>query len=63
MRNDDELHSIPVVAVTASTHRARGVHTVKKPFAGSGLLEAAKFYCGTMAGPSATLATAPGGVS
>ena len=50
MRNDDDLVDIPVVAVTASMHRAEGVHTVKKPFAGSGLLEAAKFYCGPMAG-------------
>jgi CheY-like chemotaxis protein len=49
MRNDDELTNIPVVAVTASVHRAHGVHTVKKPFAGSGLLEAAKLYCGPMA--------------
>jgi len=63
MRNDDELNDIPVVAVTASMHRARGVHTVKKPFAGSGLIEAAKFYCGTMANSSGTMATAPGGVS
>ena len=63
MRNDDELNDIPVVAVTASMHRARGVHTVKKPFAGSGLLEAAKFYCGTVASPSASLGTAPGSVS
>jgi CheY-like chemotaxis protein len=63
MRNDEELNAIPVVAVTASMHRARGVHTVKKPFAGSGLIEAAKFYCGTMANPSATMATAPGGIS
>jgi two-component system OmpR family response regulator len=46
MRKDDELNAIPVVAVTASVHRARGVRTVKKPFAGSGLLEAAKLYCG-----------------
>jgi CheY-like chemotaxis protein len=60
MRNDDELNGIPVVAVTASMHQARGVHTVKKPFAGSGLIEAAKLYCGTTASPSAGLATAPG---
>lgn len=52
MRKDDDLVDIPVVAVTASLHRAHGVHTVKKPFAGSGLLEAAKYYCGSMAGAS-----------
>ena len=63
MRNDADLNDIPVVAVTASMHRANGVHTVKKPFAGSGLIEAAKFYCGNMANSSATMATAPGGVS
>jgi CheY-like chemotaxis protein len=63
MRNDEELNDIPVVAVTASMHRARGVHTVKKPFAGAGLIEAAKFYCGPMTSPSATLAPAPGGIS
>jgi CheY-like chemotaxis protein len=63
MRNDDELYDIPVVAVTASMYRARGVHTVKKPFAGSGLLEAAKFYCGPMAGQSAAMAGTAGGVS
>src|SRR5258708_5408693 len=45
MKKDDELADIPVVAVTASSYRARGVRTVKKPFALSGLLEAAKFYC------------------
>jgi CheY-like chemotaxis protein len=64
MRNDDELYDIPVVAVTASMYRARGVHTVKKPFAGSGLLEAAKFYCGPVAaGQSAASESTPGIVS
>jgi two-component system, OmpR family, response regulator len=63
MRKDDELNGIPVVAVTASMHRASGVHTVKKPFAGSALIEAAKFYCGTMAGPSGSAGTAPGAVN
>jgi CheY-like chemotaxis protein len=63
MRNDDELNDIPVVAVTASMHRAHGVQTVKKPFAGSGLLEAAKYYCGAIGGASAPLAGASGGVS
>jgi CheY-like chemotaxis protein len=63
MRNDDELNGIPVVAVTASMHRARGVHTVKKPFAGAGLIEAAKFYLGSEASPSDPLTTSPGGVS
>jgi CheY-like chemotaxis protein len=48
MKCDSELVDIPVVAVTASTHRPVGVHTVKKPFAGSQLLEAAKFYCRPM---------------
>jgi CheY-like chemotaxis protein len=60
MRSDNELNAIPVVAVTASMHRARGVHTVKKPFAGSGLLEAAKFYCGTTPSSSTPLNPAPG---
>jgi CheY-like chemotaxis protein len=63
MRNDDDLNAIPVVAVTASTHRARGVQTVKKPFAGAGLLEAAKFYCGTMASSAVALSAPPSGVS
>jgi CheY-like chemotaxis protein len=62
MRNDDELNDIPVVAVTASLHRARGVHTVKKPFAGSGLLEAAKFYCGSTSSAGASMARAAGAI-
>lgn len=57
MRKDETLNDIPVVAVTASMHRADGVQTVKKPFAGSGLIEAAKFYCGTMASPSVNVAS------
>ncbi len=60
MRNDDELNDIPVVAVTASMHRAHGVQTVKKPFAGAGLIEAAKYYCGTLASPSVPMNTSPG---
>jgi CheY-like chemotaxis protein len=48
MKCDADLVDIPVVAVTASTHRPLGVPTVKKPFAGSQLLEAAKFYCRPM---------------
>jgi two-component system, OmpR family, response regulator len=63
MRKDEALNDIPVVAVTASMHRAHGVHTVKKPFAGAGLIEAAKFYCGNMASPSANLAASASGVS
>jgi two-component system, OmpR family, response regulator len=60
MRKDEDLSAIPVVAVTASLHRAEGVHTVKKPFAGSGLLEAAKFYCGSMASSASSMAGTPG---
>ena len=63
MRNDDELYDIPVVAVTASMYRARGVHTVKKPFAGSGLLEAAKFYCGSIASAPGDMAETADSVS
>jgi CheY-like chemotaxis protein len=45
MKRDKALAEIPVVAMTGSSLRPRGVRTVKKPFAVPGLLCAAKFYC------------------
>ena len=45
MKMDQALASIPVVAMTASGLRPRGIRTLRKPFAVGGLLGAAKFYC------------------
>ena len=45
MKRDSALASIPVIAMTASVLRPRGVSTLRKPFPVSGLLGAAKFYC------------------
>jgi CheY-like chemotaxis protein len=45
MRCDEALATIPVVAMTASSVRPKGVPTLQKPFAPNGLLGAAKLYC------------------
>jgi CheY-like chemotaxis protein len=45
MRMDETLAQIPVVAMTASNLRPRGVTTLRKPFGLNGLLGAAKLYC------------------
>jgi CheY-like chemotaxis protein len=45
MRMDETLARIPVIAMTASHLRPRGVTTLRKPFGVNGLLGAAKQYC------------------
>jgi CheY-like chemotaxis protein len=47
MKMDETLAQIPVVAMTASHLRPRGVPTLRKPFSMGGLLGAAKQYCET----------------
>src|SRR5262245_35374079 len=44
MKMDATLAQIPVVAMTASHLKARGVPTLRKPFGVTGLLGAAKLY-------------------
>jgi CheY-like chemotaxis protein len=45
MKMDESLAGIPVVAMTASNLRPRGVPTLRKPFGVNGLIGAAKLYC------------------
>jgi hypothetical protein len=45
MKMDESLADIPVVAMTASHLRPRGVTTLRKPFGVNGLIGAAKLYC------------------
>jgi CheY-like chemotaxis protein len=45
MKMDETLAQIPVVAMTASHLRPRGVMTLSKPFGVNGLLGVAKRYC------------------
>ena len=45
MRMDHTLAQIPIVAMTASNLRPRGVPTLRKPFGVNGLIGAAKQYC------------------
>src|SRR5262245_6170498 len=45
MKMDETLADIPVVAMTASNLRPRGVPTLRKPFGVNGLIGAAKLYC------------------
>jgi CheY-like chemotaxis protein len=45
MRMDKTLAQIPIVAMTASHLRPRGVKTLSKPFGITGLLGVAKLYC------------------
>jgi CheY-like chemotaxis protein len=47
MKMDETLADIPVVAMTASNLRPRGVPTLRKPFGVNGLIGAAKLYCET----------------